>query len=207
MDAGRARPSRPRTPIGGNARRQAGRGLRGLKSAIRGDSSFFAHGYRGTLIVITAALLGVDQRGWCLLVVGACLVLIAELAHSAVDTLARAIGDPEEPRLKTAREIAAAGVLVAASGSGGGHSDGALVGNSSSCSRALLLCARMRSCSSPDSTSDRLALADGAAACAAAAQWARLGFRAGVAAAALGEFDAAQVLDVGAVVQVAGVAG
>ena len=63
-------------------------------------------------------LLGVDQRGWCLLVLGACLVLIAELAHSAVDTLARAIGDPEEPRLKTAREIAAAGVLVAAFGSG-----------------------------------------------------------------------------------------
>ena len=37
---------------------------------------------------------------------------------SAVDTLARAIGDPEEPRLKTAREIAAGGVLVAAVGSG-----------------------------------------------------------------------------------------
>jgi diacylglycerol kinase (ATP) len=102
----------------GNARGKLAAGWRGLKSAIRGDSSFFAHGYRGTLIVITAALLGIDQRGWCLLVVGACLVLIAELAHSAVDTLARAIGDPEEPRLKTAREIAAAGVLVAALGSG-----------------------------------------------------------------------------------------
>ena len=46
------------------------------------------------------------------------LVLIAELSHSAVDTLARAVGDPEEPMLKTAREIAAAGVLVAAFGSG-----------------------------------------------------------------------------------------
>jgi diacylglycerol kinase len=102
----------------GNARGKLAAGWRGLKSAIRGDSSFFAHGYRGTLIVITAALLGVDQRGWCLLVVGACLVLIAELSHSAVDTLARAVGDPEEPRLKTAREIAAAGVLVAAFGSG-----------------------------------------------------------------------------------------
>ena len=101
-----------------NARGKLAAGWRGLKSAIRGDSSFFAHGYRGTLIVITAALLGIDQRGWCLLVIGACLVLIAELAHSAVDTLARAIGDPEEPRLKTAREIAAAGVLVAAFGSG-----------------------------------------------------------------------------------------
>ena len=83
-----------------NSRSKLAAGWRGLKAAIRGDSSFFAHGYRGTLIVITAMLLRVDQRGWCLLVIGACLVLIAELAHSAVDTLARAVGDPEEPRLK-----------------------------------------------------------------------------------------------------------
>jgi len=100
-----------------NTRGKLAAGWRGLKSAVRGDSSFFAHGYRGTLIAITAALLGIDQRGWCLLVLAASLVLIAELAHSAVDTLARAIGDPEEPRLKTAREIAVAGVLVAAVGS------------------------------------------------------------------------------------------
>ena len=46
-------------------------GWRGIKSAVRGDSSFFAHCYRGTLIVITAALLGIDQRGWCLIVIGA----------------------------------------------------------------------------------------------------------------------------------------
>ncbi len=102
-----------------NARSKLAAGWRGIKSAVRGDSSFFAHFYRGTLIAITAALLGVDQRGWCLLVLGACLVLISELTHSAVDTLARAIGDPEEPRLKTAREIAAGGVLVAAVGSAG----------------------------------------------------------------------------------------
>lgn len=93
-------------------------GWRGLKAAVRGDSSFFAHIYRGTLIVITASMLAIDLRGWCLIVLGACLVLVSELAHSAVDTLARAFGDPEEFRLKAAREIAAAGVLVAAVGSG-----------------------------------------------------------------------------------------
>lgn len=102
-----------------NTRGKMVAGIRGLKYAIRGDSSFFAHGYRGTLIAISAALLGVNQWSWCLLILAACLVLIADLAHSAVDTLARAIGDPEEPRLKMAREIAAAGVLVAACGSGG----------------------------------------------------------------------------------------
>jgi diacylglycerol kinase len=91
-------------------------GWRGLKAAVRGDSSFFAHSYRGTLIAIAATMLGVDLRGWCLLALGACLVLLSELTHSAVDTLARAVGDPEEYRLRTAREIAAAGVLVAAVG-------------------------------------------------------------------------------------------
>ncbi len=102
-----------------NTRSKLVAGFRGLKHAIRGDSSFFAHFYRGTLIAITAALLGVNQWSWCLLVLAACLVLIAELAHSAVDTLARAIGDPEQPRLRMAREIAAACLLVAAFGSGG----------------------------------------------------------------------------------------
>jgi diacylglycerol kinase (ATP) len=94
-------------------------GLRGLKHAIRGDSSFFAHAYRGTLIALTAALLGVNIGGWCLLVLAACLVLLSELTHSAIDTLARIVGDPDEPRLKTVREIATAGVLVAAFASGG----------------------------------------------------------------------------------------
>ena len=92
--------------------------MRGLKHAIRGDSSFFAHAYRGTLIAMTAALLSVDPLGWCLLIISACLVLLAELTHSAVDTLARAAGDPEDPPLKMAREIAAAGVVVAAIASG-----------------------------------------------------------------------------------------
>ena len=38
---------------------------------------------------MTAALLNVDALGWCLLIIGACFVLLAELTHSAVDTLAR----------------------------------------------------------------------------------------------------------------------
>lgn len=100
------------------ARAKLSAGLCGLKHAIRGDSSFFAHGYRGILIALTAALLQVGPLGWSLLVIAACLVLISELAHSAVDTLARAIGDPDEPQLRIAREIATAGVLVAAFGSG-----------------------------------------------------------------------------------------
>jgi|SRR5579864_6255130 len=94
-------------------REKLGASLSGLKHAFRGDSSFFAHTYRFVLIALAAALLGVGLLGWCLLAVGACLVFIAELTHSAIDTLARALGDPEQPGLKMAREIATGGVLVA----------------------------------------------------------------------------------------------
>ena len=109
------------TPRAGrrNSREKFAAGLRGLKYAIRGDSSFFAHAYRGTFIALTAAMLRVDPLGWCLLVIAACFVLLSELTHSAVDTLARSVADPEDPPIKVAREIAAAGTLVAAFTSGG----------------------------------------------------------------------------------------
>ena len=96
-----------------NLREKLVAGLVGIKHAFRGDSSFFAHAYRALLVFLTAGMIGVPPVGWCLLVIGLGLVLIAELMHSAVDALARAIGDPDEPRLKMARDIAAAAVLVA----------------------------------------------------------------------------------------------
>lgn len=94
-------------------REKFGAGLRGLKYALRGDSSFFAHAYRGLLIALAAGLLGVGPLQWCILVLAAGLVLIAELAHSALDTLARSLGNPDDPGPTAAREIATAGVLVA----------------------------------------------------------------------------------------------
>lgn len=100
-----------------NLREKLWAGLSGCKHAIRGDSSFFAHGYRAVLVFLTAGMLGVNPPGWIALVMAFVTITIAELNHSAVDTLARAIGDPDEPRLKVAREIAAAGVLVAVVGS------------------------------------------------------------------------------------------
>jgi diacylglycerol kinase len=91
--------------------------LLGLKHAFRGDSSFFAHAYRFLLIALAASVLHVGPLGWCFLTLGAALVFLAELTHSAIDTLARALGDPEQPGLKVAREIASAGVLIAVTAS------------------------------------------------------------------------------------------
>lgn len=88
-------------------------GMSGLKYAVRGDSSFFAHAYRAILVAFAASLLGVGPMQWIVLIMAASLVLIAELAHSAIDTLARSLGDPEAPGPKIAREIATGGVLIA----------------------------------------------------------------------------------------------
>lgn len=87
--------------------------LRGLKHAFRGDSSFFAHAYRGLLIAFAAALLGVGPLQWCMLALAAALVLIAELAQNAIATLVCSLGDPEAPGPNAAREIATAGVFIA----------------------------------------------------------------------------------------------
>ncbi len=72
-------------------------GLRGLKYAMRGDSSFFAHAYRGLLIALAAAMLGVGPFGWLLLVMAAALVLIAELMHSAVERWPGRSATPKPP--------------------------------------------------------------------------------------------------------------
>jgi diacylglycerol kinase (ATP) len=87
-------------------------GCRGLKYAVRGDSSFFAHAYRALLVALAAVLFGVGPWQWCLIALATALILLAELAHSAIDTMARAVGDPNSQGLTMAREIATAGVLV-----------------------------------------------------------------------------------------------
>lgn len=88
-------------------------GVRGLKHAFRGDSSFFVHTYRALLVALAAVLVQIGPFAWCLLVLVTGIVFVAELALSAVDTLARSMGVADEPGPTAAREIATAGVLVA----------------------------------------------------------------------------------------------
>lgn len=88
-------------------------GLRGLKCAIRSDASFFAHGYRGLLVILAAALLGVGPFNWCLLAIAACLVLMSELGRCAIQTLANAHPNPLDEGVQAARDMAAAASLVA----------------------------------------------------------------------------------------------
>lgn len=86
----------------------------GLRQAVRGDSSFFAHAYRGLLIALTAIILGAGPVEWCFLMVSASLVLGSEFFHSALDRLSRCPALAGDRDVQMAREIAAGAVLVAA---------------------------------------------------------------------------------------------
>lgn len=93
-------------------------GARGIKLAIRAESSFFAHAYRGLLIAICAVILGVSATGWCFLIISAALVLVAETFRCAIIATLDLVTDPGDPRARGAREIASGGLLFASITSG-----------------------------------------------------------------------------------------
>ena len=101
-------PIRPST-----TKRKLADGLRGIKRALRMNSSYFAHGYRGLLIAITAIILGLSPVAWCLLLVSSALVLLAETVGTAVIALASRGGAAAEEERTIAAELSAAGVLIA----------------------------------------------------------------------------------------------
>jgi diacylglycerol kinase (ATP) len=100
-----------REPRTGRAKALAG--LRGLKLALRRDSSFFAHAYRGVLVILAAMTLGVDVRGWCLLFAAGGMVLVAELALTAIAVLGRSVEGVHPEGLRASQEIAQGMALVA----------------------------------------------------------------------------------------------
>lgn len=92
-------------------------GLNGLKLAIRGDSSFFAHGYRFTIVLMFGVMIQLPPLAWIILSLCGGLILLSELFNSAIDALARsgvakASGEVEDEHAQAARDIGAACVLV-----------------------------------------------------------------------------------------------
>lgn len=86
-------------------------GLHGLKLAVRGDSSFFAHGYRFTIVLMFGVMIQLSPVAWLVLCLCAGLILLAELQNSAIDTFARC-SNFEEEHVQAAKDIGSAGVLV-----------------------------------------------------------------------------------------------
>lgn len=93
-------------------------GWHGLRHALRAESSFFAHAYRGLLIAISALIIGLGPLEWCLLAISAALVLGSELFHSCIARLSRSPALEGDKHVTAAREIAAGAAVVASLMSG-----------------------------------------------------------------------------------------
>ncbi len=92
-------------------------GLNGLKLAIRGDSSFFAHGYRFTIVLMFGVMIQLPPLAWIILSICGGLILLSELFNSAIDALARvgtgkSPNEVEDEHAQAARDIGSACVLV-----------------------------------------------------------------------------------------------
>jgi len=92
--------------------------FRGVKEGIRGQASFFVQFFVAALVVVAAAVLKIDSlQEWCLLLMCITIVLAAEMFNSALEALARAVTDQENPYVRDSLDVGSAAVLLASIGS------------------------------------------------------------------------------------------
>jgi len=85
----------------------------GLGALVRGEVNARVH-LVATLVVLAAGfVLRVSRTDWCWLVVALALVWVAEALNTAIEELADEVSEAPRERLGRAKDIAAAGVLLA----------------------------------------------------------------------------------------------
>ena len=86
----------------------------GLKTLLRSEHNAWIH-FAATLVVISAGFfLKVNTQEWCLLVFAIGIVFVAELFNTAIEQLTDMISPEYNEKAKKVKDLAAAGVLVAA---------------------------------------------------------------------------------------------
>jgi len=89
---------------------------RGIKIAVRGESSFFVHLFATTVVVLAGAALGISRVSWCLLTLCIAVVLVAEMFNTAIERLSRVVTEEPNPRVRDVLDVCAGAVLLAAIG-------------------------------------------------------------------------------------------
>jgi len=87
--------------------------LRGLKSGIRGHSSFFVHFFTAALVLAAGLVFQCALLEWSILLGCIGMVLTAELFNSAIETLFRGLNDDTKERTWPALDVSAGAVLLA----------------------------------------------------------------------------------------------
>jgi diacylglycerol kinase len=88
--------------------------LEGIASMIRNEHNSRVHLAAAVIVIILGLILKLSLIGWAVITIVTGLVFITELINSAIELLADLI-DPEiNPKIKRAKDYAAASVLIAA---------------------------------------------------------------------------------------------
>jgi len=87
--------------------------FRGTKLGVRGESSFFVHFFMAAAVLAAALILQATLVEWCLLILCIGAVLTTEMVNSALERLAKAIDQQQNPQIRDALDIGSGAVLLA----------------------------------------------------------------------------------------------
>ena len=93
--------------------RRFGYARSGIAVAFRRERSMRTHGVAVVAVVIFLTLTGAPALWWALIGLAVGLVLVAEMANTAIETLADLLHPGRHPEIGVAKDVAAGAVLVA----------------------------------------------------------------------------------------------
>ena len=88
----------------------------GLAAAWRSERNLRIHAVVAAAVVVAGAALRLPPAAWAILFLAIALVVSAELLNAAVEAVVDLVSPGDHPLAKRAKDVAAAGVLVAAAG-------------------------------------------------------------------------------------------
>jgi diacylglycerol kinase len=88
--------------------------FRGLRRAVRTQTSFFVHVWAAVAVVAAGIVLRVSLVEWCLLAGAIGIVLVAEIFNTALESFARAFPGGWHPRIRDGLDMSSAAVLLSA---------------------------------------------------------------------------------------------
>ncbi len=93
--------------------RRFGYARSGIAVAFRRERSMRTHGVAVVAVVIFLTLTGAPALWWALIGLAVGLVLVAEMANTAIETLADRLHPGQHPEIGVVKDVAAGAVLVA----------------------------------------------------------------------------------------------
>jgi diacylglycerol kinase len=98
----------------GRLARSFGCAFAGLVCLMRTQRNARIHLLAGGAVISAGAWLGISAVEWCIVTLACGIVIAAEALNTAVESLADRVTTEKDERIRMAKDVAAAGVLVTA---------------------------------------------------------------------------------------------